>query len=202
MVVGELRRPVGALAARCRPRPTSPRCWASRRRAAPSDAPAATSSRQASTLARHRQPGRREDLLGPRLVHGQRRGQHAGMGVGDPQPFQQALDAAVLAPAAVQRVERDVGLQSRQSAARGRARRRSRRPRIPLPAAPPRTRARTRATPRARPKGRPSGRRCGLLSCSTCPPQSCPRGLCVGLVGSFFSCSAGLMVADPHDFPL
>ena len=58
---------------------------------------------------RHRQPGGGEDLLRALLVHRQRRGEHAGMGVGDPEPLEDALDAAVLAPAAVQRVEGDVG---------------------------------------------------------------------------------------------
>jgi hypothetical protein len=47
--------------------------------------------------------------LGALLVHGERGGEHAGMGVGDAQPFEQALHAAILAPAAMKRVERDVG---------------------------------------------------------------------------------------------
>jgi hypothetical protein len=38
----------------------------------------------------------------------------AGMGVGNGEPLEQALDAAVLAPAAVQGVEDDVGLRGRQ----------------------------------------------------------------------------------------
>ena len=45
------------------------------------------------------------------LLHGERRGEHAGMRVGDAQDLQQALDRAVLAEAAVQRVEGDVGLE-------------------------------------------------------------------------------------------
>ena len=62
----------------------------------------------------HRQAGGGEDLLGLDLVHGHRRGQHARVGVGDPQPLQQALHAAVLAPAAVERVEHDVGARVRK----------------------------------------------------------------------------------------
>ena len=61
--------------------------------------------------ARHGDAGRGQHRLGLGLVHGQRRGQHAGVGVGDAQRLQHALDAAVLAPLAVQGVEADVGLQ-------------------------------------------------------------------------------------------
>ncbi len=45
------------------------------------------------------------------LVHGERGGQHARMGVGNLQHLEDALDRAVLAKGAVQRVEGDVGLQ-------------------------------------------------------------------------------------------
>ena len=51
-----------------------------------------------------------------RLVHGDRRGQHAGMRVGHRQDLEHALDAAILAVLAVQGVEHDVG-----AAAAGRA---------------------------------------------------------------------------------
>ncbi len=55
------------------------------------------------------QAGGGEDVLGALLVHGERRGQDARMGVGHPQQFEQALHAAILAPAAMQRVEDDIG---------------------------------------------------------------------------------------------
>ena len=58
---------------------------------------------------RHAVP--RDDLLGRFLVHGEGGGQHARVGVGEPHHFQEALDAAVLTPAAVQGVEADIGLQ-------------------------------------------------------------------------------------------
>ena len=54
--------------------------------------------------------GRLEDDLGLVLLHGERRGEDAGMGVGQAQDLEQALDRAVLAEAAVQRVEDDIGL--------------------------------------------------------------------------------------------
>src|SRR5690606_10335494 len=57
---------------------------------------------------RNRQVRRREHLFRPRLVHRQGRGEHAGMRVGNPQPFEDALDASVLAPATMQRVEDDI----------------------------------------------------------------------------------------------
>ena len=60
--------------------------------------------------ARDRQSGGGEHRLRRDLVHGQRRGAHAGMGVGDRQPVEHALDRAVLAEAAMQRVEHGVGL--------------------------------------------------------------------------------------------
>ena len=59
--------------------------------------------------ARDRQAGGGEHRLGGDLVHGQRGGAHAGMGVGDGEPVEHALDRAVLAEAAVQRVEHGVG---------------------------------------------------------------------------------------------
>ena len=62
----------------------------------------------------HHDAGRGQHRLGLGLVHGQRRGQDAGVGVGDGQRLQHALDAAVLAPVAVQGVEADVGLQAGQ----------------------------------------------------------------------------------------
>ena len=49
--------------------------------------------------------------LGEVLLHGQRRSEHAGMGVGNAQDFQHALDRAVLADPPVQRIEGDVGLE-------------------------------------------------------------------------------------------
>ncbi len=67
-------------------------------------------------LARHHdalgaaQAGGDERLLGRRLVHRERRGEHARVRVGDLHQVEQALDGAVLAALAVQRVEHDVGL--------------------------------------------------------------------------------------------
>ena len=104
----------------------------------------------------HRQTGGAVDRLGAGLVHRQRRGQHAGMRIGDAHPFQQALHAAILAPAAVQRVEHDVGRRSRRRAARSGPASTSITVK-PAPAARRRIRAPSTATPRARPRGRPSG---------------------------------------------
>ena len=47
--------------------------------------------------------------FGPLLVHGKRRSKHPGMSIRDAHRLQYALDAAVLAVAAVQRVETDIG---------------------------------------------------------------------------------------------
>ena len=60
--------------------------------------------------ARHRDARRRHDCFGAVLVHGERRGEHAGMGVGNAQEFQHALDHAVLAARPVQGVEGDIRL--------------------------------------------------------------------------------------------
>ena len=57
----------------------------------------------------HRQTGGLVDLFGLDLVHRKGRGQHPGMRIGNAQPFQNALDAAILAPTAMQGVETDVG---------------------------------------------------------------------------------------------
>ena len=59
---------------------------------------------------RHRDAGRAKQLLGHVLLHRQRRGQHAGMAVGDGENFQHALQGAILARPPVQDVERHVGL--------------------------------------------------------------------------------------------
>ncbi len=58
----------------------------------------------------HRQPLGAERRLRTRLVHGERRGEHARMGVGQPQPLEQPLHATILAPAAVERVKNDIGV--------------------------------------------------------------------------------------------
>ena len=55
-----------------------------------------------------RQVGEAEDLLRLRLVHGQRRRQDPGTRIRDAEQLQHALDAAILAVAAVQRQEGDV----------------------------------------------------------------------------------------------
>ncbi len=71
-------------------------------------------------LARHhhafgnRHPGIGHRHLGDVLLHGERRGEHAGMAVGNLQDFQDALDGAVLAGPAVQHVEGDIGLEIRE----------------------------------------------------------------------------------------
>ena len=46
----------------------------------------------------HGQAGRAIDILGALLVHGERRRQHTGMGVGNAHQFQQALHACRLRP--------------------------------------------------------------------------------------------------------
>ena len=56
-----------------------------------------------------RQPGGGEDLLRLHLVHGHGGRHDPGMRVGNFEPLQQALDAAVLAPAAMKGVEHHVG---------------------------------------------------------------------------------------------
>ena len=48
-------------------------------------------------------------VLGAFLVHGQRRGQDARMGIGQLLPFEEPLHTAILAPAAVERIEDDIG---------------------------------------------------------------------------------------------
>jgi hypothetical protein len=55
------------------------------------------------------QAGGLEQTLGGRLVHGQGGGQQARVGVGNAHQLEDALDAAILAPAAVQRVEDGIG---------------------------------------------------------------------------------------------
>ena len=54
-------------------------------------------------------PGGAKKLLGAIFSHGERRGEHAGMRIGNPQHFQNALHDAVLAKTPVQRVEGNVG---------------------------------------------------------------------------------------------
>ncbi len=51
-----------------------------------------------------------EQLLGLALVHRERRGEHVGAGVRNAEHLEQALDAAVLAPATVERDEGDIHL--------------------------------------------------------------------------------------------
>ncbi len=65
---------------------------------------------------RQRDAGGRHHELGLGLVHRERRGEHSGMGVGDAQELQQALDAPVLAHRPVQGVEGDFRLQGREIA--------------------------------------------------------------------------------------
>ena len=58
----------------------------------------------------HRHAGGAKQRLGVVFLHGERRGQHAGMAVGNAEDFQEALQGAVLAGPAMQHIERDVGL--------------------------------------------------------------------------------------------
>ena len=114
-----------------------------------------------------------------RLVHGDRRGEHAGMGVGHGQDLEHALDAAVLAVLAVQRVEHDVG-----PAAGRRPQEIDQRPQVALhvvlddrrgrPRAGPRRRpCRSPARPRARATSRPSGPR--RVRHRSAPSDRCSR---------------------------
>ena len=56
----------------------------------------------------HRQTGHAQRVLGPGLVHRQGGCQHAGMGIGQVQPFQDALDTTVFPEPAMQGVENDI----------------------------------------------------------------------------------------------
>ncbi len=53
---------------------------------------------------------RPEHGLGALFMHGKGGSQHAGMGIGDAHSLEQALDAAVLAEAAMERVEAEIRL--------------------------------------------------------------------------------------------
>ena len=68
----------------------------------------------------HRNAGRFRDRLCLLLVHGKSRGEHARMGVGNCQIFEDALDRAVLAERAMQRIEGDIRLELRQHLAMSR----------------------------------------------------------------------------------
>ena len=104
-----------------------------------------------------------EHLLGLELVHGQRAREHAAAGVRDAQQLEQALDAAVLAAAPVEREEDDVDAAARSissgpgpsgpehDAARPRARATRAPPRRPRPSA-----ARPRAPRSVRPISTPT----------------------------------------------
>ncbi len=63
----------------------------------------------------HRQASRAKYLLRALLVHRQSRGQNTRMGIGDAQPFKDALNAAILTPATVQGVENHFGLDVQQT---------------------------------------------------------------------------------------
>ncbi len=64
---------------------------------------------------RHGNARRGENGFGDLLVHRRRRGEHAGMRIGDAQELEHALHHAVLAEAAVQRVEGCVRPQLRKA---------------------------------------------------------------------------------------
>ena len=87
---------------------------ASARKAARSTWRRAASWRSTVTPSATGTPAAREHRLGAVLLHGERRGEHAGMGVRNSQDLEQTLDRAVLADRAMQRVEGDVGLQREQ----------------------------------------------------------------------------------------
>ena len=69
----------------------------------------AASAREITRLSATGTPAAASTGLGALLVHGERGGEHAGMGIGDAHGLEQALDAAILAVAAVQGVEADIG---------------------------------------------------------------------------------------------
>src|SRR5258705_5877936 len=62
-----------------------------------------------------RQTGGAESGLGTLFMHGKRRGEHAGMGVGNLQDLQKPLHTAIFAPTSVKRVEGGVGLDLAQT---------------------------------------------------------------------------------------
>ena len=62
----------------------------------------------------HRHARRRQHDFGRVLLHGEGRGEHAGMRVGDAQHLENALNGPVLADPPMQRVKGDVGFQLRQ----------------------------------------------------------------------------------------
>ena len=76
--------------------------------------------RASASLARHEHrlgdghAGELHDVLGPLLVHGERRRKNARMRVGNRKHFEDALHAAVLAEAAVQRVEAHIRIDRRE----------------------------------------------------------------------------------------
>ncbi len=63
---------------------------------------------------RYRNARRLEADLGARLVHRKRGSEHARMRIGDFQRLKHALDAAVLAPFAVKRIETGIGFEKRK----------------------------------------------------------------------------------------
>ena len=94
-----------------------------------------------------------------------------------PRKFEDALDVAVLAPAAVQRVEQDIGLLRLDRLEQGRqvaGRRRWSRPRSRPPSRPPRNWRRCSAKPRAPPTDRPSGPRRASCLLSVLDPRFRP----------------------------
>ena len=100
-----------------------------------------------------------EDLLRLRLVHRERRGEHARAGVGNAEQLQHPLDAAVLAVAAVQGQKRDVDARLPEHQVDVAVDEQG--PRVVAPVGQCREDglARCEATHRALPRGRPSERR-------------------------------------------
>jgi len=62
----------------------------------------------------NRQTRGTKNFLAALFVHRKGRGQHAGVCVRQAHPFQQSLNAAVFAPAAMQTIQNDIGLSSAQ----------------------------------------------------------------------------------------
>ena len=70
---------------------------------------------------RHGDAGLGHHDFGDVLIHGERRGERAGMAVGNLQDLKQALNGAVLAGTAMQQVEGDVGRSPVKTVAMSRA---------------------------------------------------------------------------------
>ena len=135
---------------------------------------------QPSALDHHalrRRAGRRgEDVARHRLVHGERRGEHAGMGVGHGQHFEHALDAAVLAVAAVQGVEHHVRAAPAAGAGNRPATRRSRFTSYSMTSWPPSRRPSAQALPLTSETSRSGDQPPIRTATRSCAASSCRQG--------------------------